>query len=290
MVEAGVDFEQDRLVEAAMSAMQAATKLMPTMVRQYIDRKRLTEDVLVKQKIEAEARLEEVEQNQERGKIKSPVDGIVLKRLISNERFLPAGQTLLEIGRLEDLEIEADVLSLDVVSAQVGDPVEIYGPAIGKTAARGTVDRVFPAGFTKISSLGVEQQRVKVIIRIDPEDHRRLVEQGHLGVGYRVRVRIFTDESPNALTVPRSALFRDGDGNWRVYAIRNGRATIQAVEVGLINDELVEIRSGLSEGEQVVLAPESNLTDGARVEVQEKKAQEKNASHTQTSRQAAAQD
>ncbi len=265
-VEAGVDYQQDILVHVAMLTLEAATDLMPTMVHQFIDRKKLTEDVLEEQEAEAEARLQQVLQDQQRGTMKSPVTGVVLERYISNERYMAAGTPLLEIGRLEDLEIEADVLSLDVVKAKRGDMVEIYGPAIGRPAARGTVERIYPAGFTKISSLGVEQQRVKVIIRIDPDDHQRLLKQRRLGVGYRVRVRIFTAEKPKALIVPRSALFRAGNGSWQLYAIRGGRAKIQQVKVGLINDELAEITSGLSAGERVVLAPESNLTDGARVE------------------------
>jgi len=263
--QAGHELQEDLLVHASMQAMEAATDLMPTMVRQFINRRTTrTAEVLLKQKDEAEARLRQVQQDKERGTMTSPVDGVVLKRSISNERFLSAGQTLLEVGRLEDIEIEADVLSLDVVDAEVGDAVEIYGPAIGLPRARGTVARKFPAGFTKISSLGVEQQRVKVIVRFDPEDLTRLLEE-RLGVGYRVRVKITTAEKSDALVVPRSALFRGSDGNWQVYAISNGRAVIRQVKNGLINDERVEIVSGLAEGDRVVLAPESNLADGARV-------------------------
>ncbi len=197
--------------------------------------------------------------------MRSPVDGVVLNRYISNERFLSAGTTILEIGRLEDMEVEADVLTLDVVAAKVGDEVEIYGPAIGKPSARGTVTRIFPAGFTKISSLGVEQQRVKVIIRFAEEDLKRLLTERGLGAGYRVRVRIFTGEAPQALIIPRSALFRSANSDWQVYVIRNGIARIQAVEVGLLNDEQAEIEKGLKEGDLVILAPESSLADGARV-------------------------
>jgi HlyD family secretion protein len=264
-VQSEVDYQQDQLVHAAMVAMAAATDLLPTMVRQYIDRKKLTEGVLEKQKAEAEARLQQVLQEKQRGSMRSPVDGVVLNRDISNERFLNAGTTILEIGRLEDMEVEADVLTLDVVTAKVGDPVEIYGPAIGKPSARGTVIRIFPAGFTKISSLGVEQQRVKVIIRFDQEDLKRLLDDRGLGVGYRVRVRIFTGEAPQALIIPRSALFRSTSNQWQVYAIRNGIARIQPVEVGLLNDEQAEIVNGLAEGESIILAPESTLSDGARV-------------------------
>jgi HlyD family secretion protein len=264
-VQSEVDYQQDQLVHAAMVAMAAATDLTPTMVRQYIERKKLGEGVLAKQKAEAEARLQQVVQDQQRGTMRSPVDGVVLSRFISNERYLSAGTAILEIGRLEDMEVEADILTLDAVAAKVGDEVEIYGPAIGKPSARGKVTRIFPAGFTKISSLGVEQQRVKVIIRFAEEDLRRLLDQRGLGADYRVRVRIFTAENRQALIIPRSTLFRAADNRWQVFAVRNGAARIQTVEVGLMNDEQVEIEKGLKEGDLVIIAPESNLADGTRV-------------------------
>ncbi|MBN2476531.1 MAG: HlyD family efflux transporter periplasmic adaptor subunit [Pirellulales bacterium] len=267
--EAGHALQEDKLVHAATVALKAATDLMPTMVRQFINRKTTrTGEVLQKQKAEAEAQLRQVMQDQQRGTMRSPVDGVVLQRSISNERFLSAGTTLLEVGHLQDLEVEADVLSLDVVDAEVGDPVEIYGPAIGLPRARGTVARIFPAGFTKISSLGVEQQRVKVIVRFAPDDLARLLKDRRVGVGYRVRVKITTAEKPETLTIPRSALFRGADGLWQVYVVRGGRARIQEIEIGLINDERVEVVKGLAADEQVVLAPESNLENDARVAVQ----------------------
>lgn len=168
-------------------------------------------------------------------------------------------------ARPQDMEVEADVLTLDVVTAKIGNHVEIYGPAIGKPSARGVVTRIFPAGFTKTSSLGVEQQRVKVIIRFDKNDLNRLLTEHGLGVGYRVRVRIFTAENPDALIVPRTALFRSANNQWQVYAVRGDRARIQDVEVGLMNDEHVEITKGLKQGDLVILVPESSLTDGTRI-------------------------
>ena len=127
--------------------------------------------------------------------------------------------------------------------------------------------RIYPAGFTKVSSLGVEQQRVKVIMRFEPDDWKRLREENDLGVDYRVRVRIYTAESSGALVIPRSALFRGANNDWRVFAVRGGKAHLQAVKVGLTNDNWVEIVGGLTENDQVILAPETNLTEGQRVRV-----------------------
>ena len=264
-VQSEVDLRQDELVYSAMTAIQTATALMPTMVQQYIDRKNLSRAVLVEQRQEAKAKLQQVLEDQRRGTLTSPIDGVVLSRETSNERYLTAGTVLLEIGRLEDLQVEAEILSQDVVRVKPGDPVTIYGPAIGEPAARGRVARVYPAGFTKISSLGVEQQRVKVVVDILKEDLTRLLVGQHLGVDYRVRVRIVTAEKPDALVVPRSALFRAADGTWQVFAVRGGRAERANVSVGLMNDAQVEVTAGLKPAELVVLAPESQLSDGSRV-------------------------
>jgi len=265
------DLRQDEFVLSATQALAAATNLMPTMVRQYIERKSYTEAVLKKQLAEATARLRQVEQDQERGTMTSPIDGVVLKRHVTNEQFLPAGTELLEIGRLEDLEVEAEVLSVDVGNVREKATVEIYGPAIGgglpggRDYALGTVDKVYPAGFTKISSLGVEQQRVVVIIHFQPADLQWLRAERDLGVGYRVRVRITTREAPRALVIPRSSLFRGADGDSSVYAVRNGRARIAEVRIGILNDKRAQVLDGLSSGDWVVRAPEGGLEDGQRV-------------------------
>lgn len=265
-VDANVQYRQDQLVLNALQAMQAATILSPVLVQQYIDRKELSGAVLEQQRAEAVAHLDQVRTNQQRGTMASPINGVVLERHVSNERQVSAGTVLLTLGDLDLLEIEADILSQDVVQVKVGDQVEIYGPAVGRPVAHGTVKTIYPAGFTKVSSLGVEQQRVRVIVEFLPEDLRRLRSQRGLGVGYRVNVRIFTAERPRALVVPRSALFRGAADDWQVFAVRGGVARRQAVQVGLMNDERVEITEGLTDGEIVILAPETNLAEGSHVD------------------------
>lgn len=264
-VQNAINYRQDQLVHAALRAMQYATNLLPVAIRQYIDRKTLRQHVLEKERAEASARLEQVRLNRQRGTMTSPVDGVVLNRAVTSERFLPAGTLLLEIGRLEELEVEADLLSLDVSNVRPGQMARIYGPSIGPEPVSGKVQRIYPAGFTKISSLGVEQQRVKVIVRFEPEDLKRLLDQGRLGVGYRVRVQVTTDEKPNVLVVPRSALFRNPEGQWQLCVIRRGRARTQTVQVGILNDQHAEITQGVEEGEMVIRTPESTLADGTRV-------------------------
>jgi HlyD family secretion protein len=264
-VEAAVEYRQDELIYKSLQSVLAATQLLPTVVRQYTDRKDLSVAVLDNEKNQAQVKLEQQKRDRDRGTMKSPIDGVVLERLETNERRVSPGTVLLKIGNPNELEVEADVLSQDVVRVKLGDAVEIYGPAVGAQGAKGNVSRIYPAGFTKVSSLGVEQQRVKVIVRFSEDELQRLRKENDLGVGYRVRVRIITAEKPQALTVPRSALFRGPDGRWQLFAIRDGRAKLTDVTVGLLNDERVEITGGLTAEEQVVLAPESSLVDGLRV-------------------------
>ena len=265
-VESSVEYQQDLLVLRSAEAMRAATALLPTIVRQYIQRKLLGHDVLAQQLAEAEVHKRDAEKRERLGSMTSPVDGVILERSVSNERQLAAGTVLLRIGRWDDLEIEADVLSQDVVRVKPRQAAEIHGPAIGPQPAAAEVTRIFPAGFTKVSSLGVEQQRVKVIMKFTPDDLRRVRENNDLGVDYRVRVRIFTAQASGTLAIPRSALFRGAKNDWRVFTVRGGRAHLQAVKVGLSNDEQAEITSGLGEDDRVILAPETNLKEGQRVQ------------------------
>jgi HlyD family secretion protein len=267
LVDAQVDYQQSDLIWKSMASIKAATALLPTIVTQQIAKKDLSREVLDKQRADAEVRLRQALTRQERGVMHSPVDGVVLDRLVDNEKLLPGGAELMEIGRLEDLEVEAEILSQDVVRVSEGDEVEIYGPALGVSqgaGVRGIVHKIHPEGFTKKSSLGVEQQRVKVVVHFGPEVLAQFLQHG-VRVGYRVRVRIFTDAKSNALLVPRSALFRAADGRWQVYRIADNQARLTPVNVGLMNDQTVEIASGLRAGDVVILAPENSITDGTAV-------------------------
>ncbi len=267
LVEAEVDYQQSDLIWKSMASIKAATALLPTMISQQIARKDLSREVLEKQRAEAEVRLEQALTRQERGVMRSPVDGVVLERFVENEQLLSGGAQLLEIGRLEELEVEAEILSQDVVRISAGDEAEIYGPAVGAALGEGlpgVVHKIHPEGFTKKSSLGVEQQRVIVVVRFASPSIDGVLARG-VKVGYRVRVHITTEVKANALLAPRSALFRAPDGSWRVYRIVDGRARLTAVETGLMNDQTVEITQGLDEQAVVVLAPENSLTDGNRV-------------------------
>jgi HlyD family secretion protein len=196
--------------------------------------------------------------------LRSPVDGVVLRRLRESESVVAAGDPLLEVGDPRDLEIVSDLLSTDAAQLRRGHLVEIeqWG---GGEALRGRVRRIEPSGFTKVSALGVEEQRVWVVMElIDPPERRP-----SLGDGFRVEVRVVLQDLKNVPQIPTSALFRD-EGGWKVFAVENGKATRRAVEVGHQNGLAAEIRSGLKEGEQVILHPSADVKEG--VEVQARKA------------------
>jgi HlyD family secretion protein len=211
-----------------------------------------------------------VARNLERTVVKSPVSGTVLRRHVWNEKVMSPGAPLLDLGDLSTLEVTADILTEEAVRIQAGDRVEIFGEAIGDTPILGSVRLVEPEAFKTMSSLGVEQQRVAVRISFAPGSLETLKQSGRdLGLFYRVRVRVFTDEKERALHVRRTALFRGIDGGWQLYRVDKGRANLVNVGVGLMNDHQAEIVEGLAAGETVIIAPESSISDGTRVAAME---------------------
>jgi HlyD family secretion protein len=193
--------------------------------------------------------------------VRSPVSGRVLKRHRESAGVVNSGDALLDIGDPRNLEVYAEVLSADAVKIRKGTPVlfERWG---GETALEGKVRVVEPAGFTKVSSLGVEEQRVNVIVDFtSPPD----VWQG-LGDGYRLDASFIIWESKDVLQVPASALFRKGEG-WAVFAVENKHARLREVETGKRNGLQAEILSGINAGEVVIVHPDDAVRDGVKVKV-----------------------
>jgi HlyD family secretion protein len=191
--------------------------------------------------------------------VAAPVDGVVLKRLRESESIVPPGDPLVEIGDPRRLEIVADLLSTDAVRVKPGvrTIVEQWG---GDQQLEARVRRVEPAGFTKISALGVEEQRVNVVLDfVDPA-----AAWAALGDAYRVEVRVVIWEAPAVLKVPTGALFRERQ-QWAVYVVRNGRARRAPIEVGHQTGQEAEVTSGLTEHDTVILHPGDSLVDGAKV-------------------------
>jgi HlyD family secretion protein len=198
-------------------------------------------------------------QTMEEAPVRAPVEGRVLKLKHESEGVVQAGEPLLEIGDPNSLEIEVEVLSADAVRISPGTRVlfERWG---GVRPLEGRVRRVEPTGFTKVSALGVEEQRVLVIADITSPTE----QWQRLGDGYRVEASFILWEGDSVLQVPESALFRHRDG-WAVFMAANGRARLQPVQVGHRSGLAAEIISPLKEGELVILHPDDSLADGARI-------------------------
>jgi HlyD family secretion protein len=191
----------------------------------------------------------------------APVDGTVLRRLRESATVVPVGEPLVEIGDAHNLEIVADLLSTDAVRVSPGNAalIEQWG---GSDPLQARVRRVEPSGFMKVSALGVEEQRVNVIL--DFADANGAVRQ--LGDGYRVEVRVVIWNEPSVVKVPIGSLFRRGDA-WAVFAIEGDRARLKTVRVGQRNDREAQVVEGLAEGTTVVMHPPDTLADDARVTI-----------------------
>jgi HlyD family secretion protein len=187
--------------------------------------------------------------------VRAPVSGRVLRVIEESERVAPAGAPLMEMSN-PSLEVVIEVLSVDAVKVRPGMPVLIDGWG-GERALDARVRLVEPSALTKISALGVEEQRVNVIADFDEPD-------APLGDGYRVEARIVIWEMNEVLKAPLSALFRSGQG-WNAFVVQNGLAERREVETGRRADFEVEVLGGLREGEIVIAHPSNLVADGVRV-------------------------
>ncbi|MBI4748238.1 MAG: efflux RND transporter periplasmic adaptor subunit [Acidobacteria bacterium] len=193
--------------------------------------------------------------------VRSPVAGKVLRVIEESERIVTAGTPLVEISNPSNLEIVIDVLSTDAVRILPGTPVTISGWG-NETRLKAQVRLIEPSAFTKISALGVEEQRVNVIADFQEP-------QSQLGDGYRVEASIVIWENSNVAKVPASALFRVGT-NWAVFVVEDGKVIRRQIEIGHRNTFEAEALNGLLPGTFVVLHPSNQLQDGTLVEVANK--------------------
>ena len=194
--------------------------------------------------------------------IRAPVTGRILKIIQESEAIVHAGAPLIDIGDPADLEVVADLLSTDAVQVKPGASVRIDG--WGGSPIQGRVTRVDPAGFLKVSALGIEEQRVRTTIDfVDPPE-----TWSRLGHDYRVIVHVTILQATDVLMVPVGALFRKDD-NWAVFSVGNGRTRTTLVQIGHRNSRLAEVVSGLSDGDRVVLHPSDRVEDGISISERE---------------------
>jgi HlyD family secretion protein len=188
--------------------------------------------------------------------VRSPTSGRVLRVPEASERVINAGAPILELGDARVLEVIADVLSSDATRMRVGDSVEIaeWG---GDSSLRARIRTIEPAAFTRVSALGVDEQRVNV--RMDLVD-----PPPGLGDGFRVETRTIVWRAPSVLKAPPSAVFQDGQ-RWALYLVEDGRARLRNVDIGHRSGNAIEILSGVREGARVILFPSDRIKNGVRV-------------------------
>lgn len=186
--------------------------------------------------------------------LKAGIDGVVLHIHRESEGPITQGAPIMEIGNPKDIEIVVDFLSEDAVIISPGDPVIISG--WGGKDLMGRVRLIEPFAFTKISALGIEEQRVNVIIDFDET-------ADSLGHGYRVDIAVVTWTEDDVSQVPMTALFKEGS-DWKTYLVRNGKAELMTVEIGELNGRYAQILNGLSEGDRVIEHPSGRIENGRR--------------------------
>ncbi|WP_162144596.1 efflux RND transporter periplasmic adaptor subunit [Photobacterium halotolerans] len=195
--------------------------------------------------------------------ITAPVNGKVLRVFQESEAVVSAGTALMETGEPGNLEIAADLLSRDAVRIAPGDLVDIDNWG-GEGVLSGIVRLIEPAGKTKVSSLGIEEQRVNVIIDLTDPKHAWAA----LGHGFQVDVRIAVWHDGQVIRVPISAIFRI-KRDWAVFRNDDGRARLQVIRLGHMTDQYAEVLEGLSAGDQVIAYPSDRIQDGVLIRAME---------------------
>lgn len=190
--------------------------------------------------------------------VRAPISGRVMRVVTESEQVVQPGTPLMELGDPSDLEIVVDLLSRDAVRVELGASATIEG--WGGPVLKAKVERIDPAAVTKVSALGIEEQRTTVVLSLlDPPE-----VWARLGHGYRVVARILLWEGRDLVTVPMSAVFRQGE-DWTVFVVADGRAELRTVELGERSSDYAEVRSGLTEGEAVIIHPSDTITGGTAV-------------------------
>jgi len=190
--------------------------------------------------------------------VETPVAGTILRVLTEDEQVVPPGTPIMEIGDPANLEVVVQLLSRDAVRVTPGAGAVIRG--WGGPDLPATVDRIEPAAVTKVSALGIEEQRVEVVLSLTGDAQDR---QG-LGHGFRVIAGIRVWQGTDVLSVPVGALFRDGS-DWAVYAVQDGRARLRRITLGERDDANAQVLDGLAQGDRVILHPGDAMADGLRV-------------------------
>ncbi len=251
---AEIELRQQEFTFAAFKTLLAAVSLGPKFIDNWLERKRMEDHLLDNRLAAARVVLERAKHALARSRLPAPIDGVLLDRLHRGGGFVRAGTKLLTIGDPGVMEAVADVLTQDAMGLKKGMAVDLTTRG-GLEPVQGQISQIEPQGFTKRSALGVDQQRVKVIISLSNVPPA-------LGAGYRLQAKFITARQKGALSVPRFSVLQDRQGTFYVLKIEGGRMARVNVEVMDGNDLEMVIVSGLKPGERIVESPDTDMRDG----------------------------
>ncbi len=254
---ARIELREGELDRAAYDALHLAIGILPRGIRTYLDTQKLDRKILEFQRNALRARLRRLDHHLNEANVIAPIDGIILARLEDGGRHLSQGTPLLRVGDLSAMEVIAEVLTEDAQTLSPGTAVSLR---IGASDAYhpAKVVRVSPEAFTKVSSLGVEQQRVEVVIQ--PESGFPV--HGH---GFRVVAQFLTAEKKSALRVPRSSVYEGPSGDFRVLVTKGQQLEERKVKLGLRSNLWIEVTEGLTAKDLVVVAASRSLKPGSAI-------------------------
>lgn len=192
--------------------------------------------------------------------ITAPADGIVTEIFVKEGAYVQPGTDILEIGNIKELYVEVDVLASEVGDIKEGGLAIIYSDDLGINELKGTVEKIYPKAFSKVSDLGIEQKRVRIDISIP--------QSSKLKMGYDVDSKFQLWSKNDTLIVPDNTIFDFEDGKY-VFVVENGKAALREVETGLEGEDFIEIKSGLKEGEKVIVSPDEDIKEGINVKEEE---------------------
>lgn len=236
-------------LEVAKAALAAAQDgLSPNVEKQFLT-----------QMDELQIQINHLKSKQKDYIIKSPMDGIVLVAEAPEGSVVPMGTLVFQIGSYDEMYLSSDILVDDIANIKEGSEVFISNEDLGINNVRGTVRKIYPQAFSKMSDLGIEQKRIKIEISIDEE-----IDE--LRPGYDMDIKIITASSRDTLLIEDKAVFEQGDNSY-VFVNDNGTAKLRQIEKGLESDDMIEVTKGLQEGEKVILSPDENIEEGKEIRV-----------------------
>lgn len=195
----------------------------------------------------------------EKQQIVSPMDGIIIEKLVDENSIGAPSTAAFIIGNIKSLELEANILSDDIYKVKIGNEVEVSGKAMGDSTIKGKIVKIAPEAKNITSSLGVNQKRVPVTIEISDDTNL-------LKPGYDLDIKIITEMKNDALIIPDSAVF-DYKGESCVFVVDSGKAVIRQISKGIESEKTIEILDGLEEGEKIILKPDNNVKEGMKIKL-----------------------